>query len=84
MTAIPDKRSPLNVVNVFHVNFQELKEVYLHQCTEMLGNYTLNEQFCLFLVVIHHPRSQVAQAKRTIHLSEYNYCKWWQVNASFW
>ena len=36
MTAIPDKRSPLNVpFDVFHVYAKEPEKVYFNQCTEM-------------------------------------------------
>ena len=64
------------LLNVFNMYVQELE----NQCIEMVGNYTLNVQFCILgssdglLAVIHHRRSHLVQAKRTFHLCDYNCC----------
>ena len=36
------------LLNVSHTYLKELENVYFNQCTEMVTNYTLNGQFCIF------------------------------------
>ena len=36
------------LLNVFDAYVKELENVYFNHCTEMVGNYALNGQFCIF------------------------------------